>query len=148
MAKVIKPLEETVTDQFVDSLLGKYIHVPTNKHVFPNPMENGKEEEINAWFAGQVAGCEKAILVFDYETKEMLETPVVHYNILLTDGMGYLLSQTEAEVIELTDVEFTELLAEHHAHQAIEEEAPKLITPDNDKVIQLDRKIQLPGKDF
>lgn len=145
MSRTIKAFDQPVTEELIQGMIGRLVHAPTNKHVINNPMENNQEEEVNAWFAGQVAGYEKAYIQFDYEKNEMLEEPQLHYNLLLTDGMGYLISQKEAEIFEITDTEWESLLAEYHATEMVKEEAQKLILPDEDNIIQMDKKIILPG---
>lgn len=139
MARIIKPLGETTDEQFLTSLLGKLIHVPTNKHIVPNHLEGGKEEEINGWFAGQVAGYEKAVIAYDYENDEFIQGgPHTLFNVLLTGGQGYLLHLTNSEIVELTDQEFDELVAEHQAITLLTESKKELLVPE--------RKIILPDE--
>lgn len=140
MSQVVKFVDQELNEELVQSLIGKFIHVPTNMHKVFNQFE-GKEEEVNVWFGGKVAGYEKAYIHFNFETKEFMEEPEVYYNILLTDGMGYVLSQTKVEILEITEEEFMALVAEHHANQIAEQ--PKLIVPES-----ADKKILVPGRDF
>lgn len=141
---VLKELHEALTEELVASLVKKYIEVPVNKHTNPD----SPEETVNAWFAGQVAGFEKAELHFDYMKNEYREEPAVFYNILLTDGMGYVLSKDACEIRELTKEAFQEMVAQHLAEEAIEQEAEailknQLILPEGaDK----EKKIILPGE--
>jgi hypothetical protein len=125
MAKIIKPLGEKVTEETVKGLVGKLIHVPTNQHTFP--QEN---TTINAWFAGQVAGYEKAYIKYDYEKGEFMEEPHLFFNVLLTDGKGYLLELVNSEIVELTEDEWNTMVAEYQAKTTITEVEKELIVPE------------------
>ncbi|MEC0276890.1 hypothetical protein [Peribacillus frigoritolerans] len=137
MSRIIKHLGELATEETIQGLVGKLLHVPTNKHVINNPMEGDKEETVNAWFAGQVAGYEKAFLVYDYESGEFFDEPHVFYNILLTDGKGYMLELSESEIVELTDTEWTEMITEHQSIEIVTDTAQSLLVPDR-KIILSD----------
>lgn len=136
MSRIIKHIDEIATEETIKGLVGKLIHVPTNRHVINNPMEGGQEEIVNAWFAGQVAGYEKAVLVYDFETGEFFEEPHTFFNVLLTDGKGYMFELIQSEIVELTDVEWAELITEFQAIDAINDTAQKLLIPE--------RKIFIP----
>jgi len=130
--QIVKATEEQITEELVKGLVSKIVHVPTNMHTINNPMEN-HSETVNVWFAGMVAGYEKAYLNYDYETKEFLKEPVSYFNILLTDGMGYVLSNNgDVEIRVISEEEFNELVKEHKAkQQIITPDKPKLILPDS-----------------
>lgn len=104
-----------ITEEEVISLAGKYISVPQNTHTGPDG------ESVNAWFAGQIAGYEKAVISFDYVNGEFLNEPLVYFNLLMTDGAGWVLSKEELEIQIITKEEFDNILAEHLANQAVEE---------------------------
>lgn len=144
--KIVKPISEPITEELVRSLIGKYIHVPTNMHEVPNDLEGGMEET-NVWFGGLVAGYEKAVMKFDFHKKEFFEgEPKVFFNILLADGMGYVLSATgDVEIREVTEDEFNDLVAEYVAEQAAKQAQEDLITGTDRTIIVPDEpKIILP----
>jgi hypothetical protein len=136
MAEILKQVGETATEEFIGSLVGKYVHVPTNKQLVQG--ENGKEEIVNGWFAGQVAGYEKAAIGFDFPQSQFLETPLVLFSVILTDGASYMLEPVQSAIVELTNEEFTELIAEHDAIASLKDTATELIVPE--------RKIILPDE--
>lgn len=134
----IKTVDQQITEELVASMVRKYIHVPTNTHT------NGDGgEEVNAWFAGQVAGFEKAVLHFDYLKSEYRDEPATFYNILLSDGMGYVLSNDACEILEITKEEFDTMVQQHIAEQVVEEETQRIVQdialPDKPRLI-------LPGE--
>lgn len=137
MAVQIKTLEQTVSEDFINEMVGKTIHVPTNKHLVKQQLADGSVEEtkVNAWFAGQVVGYEKAYIKFDFESGQFLDEPKFYYNILLSDGMGYQLSLEESEIVEVTDEEFVTLLAEHQAAIDVEKKATEIILPEKPRLI-------------
>ncbi|MGN7765376.1 hypothetical protein [Paenibacillus sp. 22594] len=105
---------QTITEEEVISLVGKYISVPQNTHTGPDG------ESVNAWFTGQIAGYEKAVISFDYLNGEFMSDPLVFINLLMTDGAGWVLSKEELEIQIITKEEFDNILAEHLANQAID----------------------------
>lgn len=98
-------------ESFLEGLIKKYIHVPKNEHTVYDPLKKDFIK-INAWFAGKVAGFEKAIYSYDYKKSKFFEEPKVVYKILLCDGMSYVISE-KSEFKELTEEEFIEMLAEY-----------------------------------
>lgn len=120
----VKTVDQEITEELVSSLVKKYIHVPTNIH---KNAQSEEEEEANAWFAGEVAGFEKAVLHFDYMKGEFREEPITFYNILLSDGMGYVLSNDTCEINEITKEEFDKMVQEHIANQVVEEETQRAL---------------------
>lgn len=73
----------------------------------------GATTQANVWFAGSVAGYEKAVIGFNYEEGTFHEEPQTFYNVHLTDGMGYILTSAyELEIHELTEEEFNQLIEE------------------------------------
>jgi len=122
--KIIKKLNEPLTESFLESLIGKYVHVPTNEHVTFDPMEK-EFVTVNAWFAGKVAGYEKSVYAYDYKEDKFFQKPKTVYKVLLCDGMGYVISEEKSLFKELTEEEFIEMLAEHDAKKA-----SKIILPE------------------
>lgn len=120
--KIIKKLNEPLTESFLESLIGKYVHVPTNEHVTFDPMEK-EFVTVNAWFAGKVAGYEKLVYAYDYKEDKFFQKPKTVYKVLLCDGMGYAISE-KSSFRELTEEEFVKMLAEHDA-----EKSSKIILP-------------------
>lgn len=113
---MLKTKEQALTEELVAGLAGKFVHVPTNIHKVPTPT--GATTEANVWFAGRVAGYEKAVLNFDYETGTFTDEPKVYFNLLLTDGMGYVLTtENDLEIVELTEEEFEKMVEEHRKEQ-------------------------------
>lgn len=133
--------QKGLTEEFVQSLVGKIIHVPINKLNVFNSVE-GRMEEVNAWFGGLVVGYEKAVLHYDYYNKTDLEEPKVFFNVLLKDGMGYALSQEELEIRELDEIEWAKLLAEHHKEEIVQQVMEKeILVPEKPRILK-------PGEDF
>ncbi|MDR6720385.1 MULTISPECIES: hypothetical protein [Paenibacillus] len=111
MTHVIKAKEDKLTEEIVASMIGKYIHAPTNMHEIQTPT--GATTKANVWFAGSVAGYEKAVIGFNYEEGTFHEELQTFYNVHLTDGMGYILTSAyELEIHELTEEEFNRLIEE------------------------------------
>lgn len=111
MTHMIKAKEDKLTEEIVASMIGKYIHAPTNMHEVQTPT--GATTQANVWFAGSVAGYEKAVIGFNYEEGIFHEEPQTFYNVHLTDGMGYILTSAyELEIHELTEEEFNQLIEE------------------------------------
>lgn len=121
--KIIKKLNEPLTESFLESLIGKYVHVPTNEHVTFDPMEK-EFVTVNAWFAGKVAGYEKTVYAYDYKEDKFFDKPKTVYKVLLCDGMAYAISEEKSIFKELTEEEFIEMLAEHDA-----DKVSKIILP-------------------
>jgi uncharacterized lipoprotein YmbA len=134
----IKALDQELTEELVASMVKRYIHVPTNIH---KNAEN--DEEANAWFAGQVAGFEKAILHFDYLKGEYRDEPVTFFNILLCDGMGYVLSNESCEINEITKEDFDAMVQQHIADQVVEEETQRIV---REIALPEPKKLILPGE--
>jgi len=112
--KVIKKENEPLTEEFLESLIGKYVHVPINEHVTYDPMDK-EFVTVNAWFAGKVAGYEKTIYAYDYKEDKFFDELKTVYKVLLCDGMAYAISEEKSLFKELTEEEFIEMLAEHDA---------------------------------
>ncbi|MDK8192548.1 hypothetical protein QP794_20895 [Paenibacillus sp. UMB7766-LJ446] len=111
MTQMIKAKDDTLTEELVAGLVGKCVHAPTNMHEIQTPT--GATTKVNVWFAGTVAGYEKAVIGFNYEADEFHEKPQTYYNVHLTDGMGYILTSAfELEIYELTQEEFAQLIEE------------------------------------
>lgn len=125
MTQVIKAKSDTLTENIVASMIGKYVHAPTNIHEVQTPT--GATTKANVWFAGMVAGYEKAVIGFNYEDGEFREQPQTFFNVHLTDGMGYILTTAfELELLELSKEEFEQLMEDQkkeemdHSHNSEE----------------------------
>mgnify|MGYP000852641947 FL=1 len=114
--EIIKKEKESLTESFLESLIGKYVHVPTNEHTTYDPMEK-EFVTVNAWFAGKVAGYEKTVYAYDYKEDKFFDKPKTVYKVLLCDGMAYAISEEKSIFKELTEEEFIEMLAEHDANK-------------------------------
>lgn len=115
--RIIKKEKEVISESFLESLIGRYIHVPVNEHVTYDPMEKDFVK-VNAWFAGKVAGYEKTIYAYDYKENKFFDEPKTVYKVLLCDGMAYVISEEKSLFKELTEEEFLEMLAEHDVKKA------------------------------
>ena len=121
--EIIKKQDEAITESFLESLIGKYIHAPVNEHVTYDPMDK-EFVKVNAWFAGKIAGYEKAVFAYDYKNDEFFKESKTVYKVLLCDGMAYAISEENSVFEELTEEEFLEMLAKHDA-----KELNKIILP-------------------
>ncbi len=95
--RLIKPKDLPIKEEYLKDLIGKYIYVPENVHV------DGDETTINAWFGGKVAGYTKVFLGYDKPKKEILKTPIIGYQVILTDDIAYMLG--ECEIYEVSSEE-------------------------------------------
>lgn len=127
----MKTESQKVTEKLVEEMVGKLVHAKKNPHEVVEPIEG--EKEVNVWFAGWVAGYEKAMISFDYAKGEWLDKPQTVFNILLSDGMAYVLSE-RSEVVELSEEDFVEMIAQEDARKALS--------------TQEDKKILRMGRDF
>ena len=141
MSKLIKAINEPITEEMLKDLVGKFVNVPTNPHVTQTPT--GATGTVNAWFAGKVAGYEKAYVGFDYPAQEFYAEPRVFFQLLLCDGMGYVLSDG-AEISEISEQDFTELVAREDAKRALEQIER---TEQNKEIIVPESGIILPGNE-
>lgn len=123
--KKVKTVEQPLTLELVQSLVGHFVYVPTNTHIMPSDLEESGKE-VNSWFAGQVAGVETTSIKYNYVLGVFQEEPTVFVSLLLTDGVGYTLSKTACEINIITETEFN-ILVEEHKKQ-------------NDKVVEFKRK--------
>lgn len=114
----IKDLEDSVEnyEDFVMEMVGKFVHATKNEHTSQDPLDP-KDITVNAWFAGKVAGYEKTVFSYDYRTEEFFDEPQVLHKVLLCDGMAYALSEDTLEINELSEEEFTDMVAEHQAKE-------------------------------
>lgn len=130
MSKVLKSGKDPITEELLNSFIGKLISVPTNEHVATQEL-TGKQQTVNVWFAGTVAGFEKATIGYDFANEQYLEEPIVTYNLILTDGMGYILSPKNCVVEEVTEEEFVDMVQEYERKQAVKN---SIILPDGKTV--------------
>ena len=84
-----------------------------------------------------VAGYTKTVLKYDLVQGAFLDEPVTIYSLLLTDGVGYELSKTKCEILELTEIDFFKMVEEHRQKQA-----------EFQKKKEIRESILVPGKDF
>lgn len=112
---LIKTTADKLDEHILENLKGKYIYVPTNK------VRDEENKEHNIWFAGQVAGYEKTKNFYDYVNEKFLETPIISFNILLTDGMCYVLSE-ESVIYEITEEEFLDLVERYYQNGGVLDE--------------------------
>ncbi len=152
MATLLKTVEEPLTEEFMASLVGLFVHVSVNEHEVQEDIDGSKEVR-NVWFAGKVAGFEKAILSFDWASQKFINEPVTHFTMLMTDGTGWLMSQTKTEVQGITEDEFVSMVASETAKQAVEQELTNPVeeTPKPNLVLingNREAKILKPGEDF
>lgn len=110
MAELLKSIDQPITEEMLQSWVGKYIHCPTNIHEVYDPIDNVIKES-NAWFAGQVAGYQKDYNAYDFPTGNFIEAQIL-YTVIFTDGSGYLLSPEKCEVYEITQYEFMQMVEE------------------------------------
>ncbi|WP_426455439.1 hypothetical protein ACP26L_36155 (plasmid) [Paenibacillus sp. S-38] len=123
------------------SLVGKFIHVPQNDITPPDG------QTVNMWFAGQVAGYEKAVIGYDYVNGEFFtpENVQVYFNVHMTDGATWVLSNKQLIIEEITEEKFQQMLTEHLAKQALLDQAEAEV---EQIVTRAQNKILLPGEDF
>jgi hypothetical protein len=136
MKNLVKSLDQEVTEEMLESLLGKIVYVPQNEHLTLDPSEE-EFKTVNVWFAGVVAGYEKAIIKFDLAQNTFMDEPTVRYSLFLTDGVSYILSKTKCEIVELTRDEFMNMVAEHQERQLKKQAKQDIL-----------KNILLPGRDF
>lgn len=139
MSKIIKHADELLVGEggleILASLVGKIVHAKVNYHEVTDAT--GNIDLANIWFAGMVAGYDVTTVYFDYEANAYLDTPIVKYRLLLTDGMAYVLAY-DCELHELEDEEFVKLVEDFTKEQLKKE---SMILPE-------DKKILIQGKDF
>jgi hypothetical protein len=149
VAQIVKTVEQATTEELLRGLAGRFMHVSINEHTQVNDVD-GSIEVHNVWFAGKIAGFEKSELFYDWVKQEPLETPEIHHTLLMTDGTGWVLSKTALEIQEITQEEFTEMVASEQAKQAVEEVVKPentILNPPNDLIVP-SNVIQMPGRDF
>jgi hypothetical protein len=112
---MLKKSEDGLGQEFVESLIGKMIYVPTNMHKTLNDIKE-EIEDINVWFAGTVAGVERSLIKYDYVQDAFTDEVKESFTLLLTDGIGYILA-SDCEIKEITEEEFETLYDEHQKKQ-------------------------------
>lgn len=118
MAKIVKSVEQELTEEMLKSIVGKFVRIPKNIHTQKDEFF-GKDEELNAWFAGMVGGYEKAYVSYDYENDEFYPETKIDYHLLMTDGTGYVLSNNELEILEITEEEFKQMVKDQEARNLL-----------------------------
>lgn len=101
----VKELNEGLSESLIESLLWNYTYVPKNM------IDVGGATE-NVWFGGYVVGYEVSKIFHDFDSKKDTEDCKTSYNLVLSDGAGFPLSE-DSEIFTTTEDEFTEMLAEH-----------------------------------
>jgi hypothetical protein len=136
LGTVVKAVDQEVTIEILDSLIGKRIYVPTNVHmVAANPDDEFKA--INVWFAGTVGGYEIAKIKYNAMQDTFFNDVKVSFNVLLTDGVVYQLSSIKCEILELTEDEFLQMVKDFKEAKLKEQAKQALVD-----------SILLPGRDF
>lgn len=120
----VKERSTPITDALLEQLVGKYVHAPVNEFVRYDLMENG-DETVNVRLCGLMVGYQKTILHYSYPELSPLPAPSVFYNVMLSDGMSYPLSETALELEVLTEDEFAEALEQHVDEEAFLETPPQ-----------------------
>jgi hypothetical protein len=128
MSKVLKTVDQESTEELLASLAGKFIHCNINTHKTKDKF--GKDINVNVWFAGEVAGFDRVTMYYGEVMTKLLDTPIISYNIILTDGMAYSLSPTELSILELTREEFEQLVEDYQKEQEAKD------------------SVLIPGRDF
>lgn len=105
----IKDINDSITEDLLATLIGNYIHVPTNPLVVNEGLE---ENTVNVWFGGRVAGYEVSKIWYDFKENEYKEDAGVVYSIVMVDGASYIISDF-SEAYILTEDEFKSLLREY-----------------------------------
>lgn len=116
MGVSIKTVDQELTTELLDSMVGKLVYVPQNEHMAADEYSE-ELKAVNVWFAGTVAGYEISTVKYDYINDVFIDEPKITYNLLLTDGVGYILSTTKCAIEELTEEEFLKMVEEHQAKQ-------------------------------
>lgn len=109
MSYQVKREGELLTLDIVKQTLGQIIYVPTNNIEIKN-LVMGRIDVVNAWFVGLVAGYQENVCVYDIENEQMMDTPLVHYNILLSNGYLFTLADVQSEINVLTLEEYNQLI--------------------------------------
>ncbi len=114
--KLLKAVDQLVTEELLQQVTGKLIYVPVNKHyviyeddikkVELNDTEPNVKEE-NAWFAGEVGGYRKSCILYDYYNDVYLDNPIEEFSIICVDEIEYVLGL--CELFEITREEYDEL---------------------------------------
>lgn len=105
----VKEKNETITEEFLLTLIGNYVYVPTN---LLTVVKNNEEVVENIWFGGQVAGYEVSKIWYSFKENEYQEEPKMTYSIVMVDGASYILSES-SEIFTLTEEEFKNLLTDY-----------------------------------
>lgn len=115
--KLVKSLDQQLTEDLLQQLMGKYVYAPVNKHLvvdmheFVEAKDAGKEPEtteLDAWFIGKFAGYQKVYTVYDYFKEDFVETPIVSFTAVLTDGVAYVLG--DCKLYELSQEEYVKFV--------------------------------------
>lgn len=139
MGVVLKTKEQPLTEELVGGMVGRIVHAKINKHLVPKqsvlvdtPIE-GMFEEVNVWFAGVVVGYQRSVIGVDLmaETAEiqLLEKPLVSFNVVLGNMSTYTLSDKELEIDEITGEELVVLFEEGKAQEVAANLLQPVVTP-------------------
>lgn len=121
---MLKTKENVLTEEFLSSLVGKLIHVPTNEHETEQEL-TGEKTKVNVWFAGVVAGYTKSHIAYNFDICDFISSKE-YYQLILTDGMCYILA-SDCEIEELTEEEFAKMVEDFQRSQDIKN---SIILPD------------------
>lgn len=109
----IKGVEQSLSEELFDSLIGMYIYVPIN----PLSLKDETSEQ-NIWFGGLVAGFEIVKVKYDFSKSEYTDEYSITYSIVMTEGVSYLISD-RSEIQIITEDELNQLMVEYAARQVI-----------------------------
>ncbi len=121
-ANVLKAQETVLTEELLQSLVGKTIHCPVNYHTTVQNL-TGEDSEVNVWFAGMVAGYEKIYLAVDLASESNVLTitePRTDFRLIMTDGASYALAD-QSKVLEITDQQLAEMVKKHRKEQGLKD---------------------------
>lgn len=128
MGVQIKSAAEKLTEDLLESFIGKIVHIKENPLTFKRKDGTGSEVK-NVWFYGIVAGFNKIVYGFNGVTNEFMPEYRIEYAMNLTDGTSLIV--TDKTVIdEITEDELRDKI----------EETLKKNTARN--------VIKIPGRDF
>ncbi len=101
----VKNLEDSLSESFIENILWSYIYVPQNIFEIEGSTEN-------IWFGGYLVGYEISKIFHDFKDKRDTEECAISYNLVLSDGAGFPLSE-QSEIFTVTENEFIGMLTEH-----------------------------------
>lgn len=113
----LKRQDQVVTEEILESTVGLFVHVPVNMHMSTNDL-TGEQEEVNAWFAGAVAGYQTTRVWFNHASNSFIKEPIITYTLLLADGTGFSIAD-RSEIVSMTPAEFKDLVEKQKKKDSI-----------------------------